>query len=89
MRLDGKVHGTLVQNKDGKEVPEDEFVVFRAHDRLLMPVLRTYYATCVAEGADSSQCQAVLDLVGRVAAWQAAHPDRLKLPDVEPGEIRT
>ena len=32
MRMDTKVHGTLIKNKDGKEIPEDELIVFRPAD---------------------------------------------------------
>ena len=39
-RLDGKFHGTIVKNKNGQEVPPDEFAVFLAKDNAFPATLR-------------------------------------------------
>ena len=86
-RLDSKVHGTLIKNKDGKEIPADEFIVFRPSDNALGATLVFYLGQCMTLGADKAQIEAVHGLLTRVHRWRAAHPDRCKVPDVEPGEL--
>lgn len=90
MRLDGKVRleGRLIKNKDGKEIPEDEFIVFRPADNAVPRLLRGYRSICEALGASADQLAGIDGLIDRVDAWRAAHPDRCKVPDVEPGEIQ-
>ena len=86
--LDSKVHGTLIRNKDGKEIPADEFIVFRPHDNAVLRMLDHYRGLCEHEGAAPEQLAAVDRLIGRVAHWRAQHPDRCKVADVEPSELR-
>lgn len=88
-RLDGKVHGTVIKNKDGKEIPPDEFVVFRPADNAFLPTLKFYREECVRQGAEPPQLRAVDELIARTEKWREDHPDRCKTPDVEAGEIRT
>jgi hypothetical protein len=88
MRLDSKVHGTLVSNKNGVEIPEDEFIVFRAHDNALISTLTHYRHQLETLGAKQNQLLAVDDLISRVQYWRAGHPERCKVPDVEPGELK-
>lgn len=88
MRMDYKVHGTLISNKTGKEIPEDEFVVFRPHDDAVPEMLEHYRLTLYNQGATPEQIEAVAALQARVDAWRKAHPERCKVADVEPGELR-
>jgi len=88
MRLDFKVHGTLISNKTGLEIPEDEFVVFRPHDNAVPVMLECYRQTLVEQGAAPEQVEAVVALQARVDAWRRAHSERCKVADVEPGELR-
>lgn len=88
-KLDGKFYGTIYKNKDGSRVPDDQFVVFLAKDKAFLPTLRFYFDECERQGAEQSQLNAVIALIARVEAWQAAHPELMKVPDVHPGEIRT
>lgn len=88
MRLDSKVHGTLIRNKDGSEIPEDEFVVFRPGDDAFPSTLKHYRQTQVQLGVSTEQLKATDDLINRVNSWRLHHPHRCKLPDVEPGELR-
>jgi hypothetical protein len=89
MRLDSKVHGTLIKNKDDKEIPEDEFIVFRPADNAVLPMLAFYLEACRAIGAQPEQIAAVEMLIYRVHSWREIHPERCKVADVEPGELRT
>lgn len=89
MRLDSKVHGTLVKNKDGQEIPEDEFIVFRPADNAVPEMLVFYRNLLVEQGALPEQVNAVIALEFRVDQWRKLHPDRCKVADVEPGELHT
>lgn len=89
MKMDGKVHGTLVRNKDGREIPEDEFIVFRPHDNAVPEMLVCYRNLLIGQGASAEQIAAVIDLELRVGAWRAKHPERCKVADVQPGELQT
>lgn len=88
MRLDSKVHGTLIKNKNGQEIPEDEFIVFRPHDNAVPEMLAHYLMILKEQGASSAQQDAVVDLIDRVRAWRREHPERCKVADVEPGELK-
>lgn len=85
--LDSKVHGTLIKNKDGQEIPVDEFIVFRPSDNAVPTMLRYYRTILLGQGAGLQQMEAVGRLIARVDAWREAHPERCKTADVEPGEL--
>lgn len=87
MKLDGKFHGIVVKNKDQSVVPQDEWMVFLAKDNAVPSTLRFYLSECVRLGAGADQIRAVEEMIGRVDAWRASHPGKLKVPDVAPGEI--
>jgi hypothetical protein len=87
-RLDDKVHGVLFRNKDNTYVPPDEYIVFRPQDNALPATLEFYRGECIRLGCAAPQMAALDQLIERVAAWRRAHPERLKLADVEPGECR-
>lgn len=89
MRMDSKVHGTLVKNKDGTEIPESEFIVFRPADNAVPETLEFYRRLLVRQGASPEQVEAVVALQARVEAWRESHPGRCKVADVQPGELRT
>jgi len=86
-RLDTKYHGIIIKNKDNTIIPEDEYIVFRPGDNALPAALDLYLKECVHVGAHEAQIEAVLALIERVQMWRAAHPERCKAPDVEPGEL--
>jgi hypothetical protein len=87
--MDGKVHGTLVRNKDGREIPADEFIVFRPSDNAVSAMLVFYRNKCMELGASAEQVSATLALESRVSQWRRGHPDRCKVADVQPGELQT
>jgi hypothetical protein len=87
-KLDSKFYtGGLFREKDGSKVPPDEFVVFLVHDKNFLKTLHFYREECRLSGCEQPQLEAVDALIERVVAWQAAHPERMKLADVEPNEL--
>jgi ABC-type thiamine transport system substrate-binding protein len=88
MKLDGKFHGVVIKNKNQQIVPQDQWVVFLAKDNAFPATLEFYQKECERLGASLEQIQAVQNMRDRVAAWRAANPQLLKVPDVEVGEIQ-
>jgi len=89
MKMDSKVHGTLFKNKDGSEIPEDEFIVFRPSDNAVPETLVFYRNLLIKQGASQEQVEAVIELEFRVGNWRKQHPERCKVADVQLGELRT
>lgn len=89
MKLDGKFHGTIIKNKDGSVVPEDRWVCFLAKDNAFPATLMFYREECERIGAEPEQLSAVDDLIERVLVWRSRHQELCKVPDVQPGEIKT
>jgi hypothetical protein len=87
MKLDSKVHGILIKNKDNAIIPDDEYIVFRPHDNAVPAMLGFYYNGCVRQGASVEQLRAVAELVQRVKVWRCSHPERCKVADVQPDEL--
>jgi hypothetical protein len=59
---------------------DEPCVVFRAQDALALEALTYYEQICIGHGARRN-AKAVAEAIQQIAAWQAAHPDRIKLPD--------
>ena len=55
--------------------------LIRAQDCAALPTLERYLVTCVASGSPSSHLTEVEEQIRRFEAWQAEHPDRVKVPD--------
>lgn len=84
-QIDGKYKindsGVLVK-LDGTPLPEDEpLILFRAHDPLLPELLERYNELCIKAGCPQSQMDLLKGRIGLIKKWQAANPDKLKLPD--------
>jgi hypothetical protein len=86
-QLDGKFYGIIHRNKDNAVEPPDSWIVFVARDNALLPTLKFYRQECARIGAGNTQLAAVDELIERVAKWREANPGKLKVPDVEPGEL--
>lgn len=87
VRLDLKVHGTLICEEHGREVPPTAYVIFRPHDNSFLPVLRNYRKDLERTEASAERQSEVDELVALVVAWRAAHPERCKVADVQEGEL--
>lgn len=79
-KMDNKYIGEVFK-KDGTVVPDDEWIVFRAQDKALVPTLTFYYATCMEQGCDQDHLNNILQLRDRVKEFQINNPERCKIPD--------
>lgn len=83
-----KIHGS---DNDGKAVPLNEsdepVMVFRAQDKLTVPLLARYENLYVATQPDNFDADTDPFVIGLRTAreefqkWQQANPDKVKLPD--------
>lgn len=85
--LDGKFYGTIFRHRDNQIEAPDSWIVFVARDNALLPTLQFYKQECARIGCELEQIAAINTLIERVEKWRAANPDKLKLPDVERGEL--
>lgn len=88
IKLDLKFHGTIIKNKDGTVVPDDQWVCFLAKDNAFPSTLLFYLEKCKELGAGAEQIASVEKLIEKVQTWRAANPELCKVPDVHPGEIK-
>jgi hypothetical protein len=77
----------LFSGKDDALLNPEDYIVFKVTDKLLLPTLQHYQRQCEDAFCDIRQTRAVTVLILRVVARQQALCDRMKLPDVEPGEL--
>jgi hypothetical protein len=85
-KADAKHKGSIFKVKDGSIVPDAEYVVFHVNDNAFAAILPAYLETCKQMGAGPAQIGAVERMITRVEYWRANNLDRLKVPDISPGE---
>jgi hypothetical protein len=81
LKLDAKFYAAVHKVKDGKSVPDDEWVIFLAKDNAFPATLQFYLEECVRLGADEEHCESVQRMIRRLEQWRQANPDRCKVPD--------
>lgn len=82
-RLDVKIYGRLFKTKDDTEINPDEYIVFRAHDNALLPILEHYRDLCQQLGAGCHQLANINGLRQRVTLWRNKHQKRCKVADFD------
>jgi hypothetical protein len=66
---------------DGTPIPEDEpLILFRAHDKLLLPLLEDYMKLCVEAGSPEEHLGLLKQRIDAIKAWQEANVEKLKIP---------
>lgn len=67
----------IYKTSTGEVVPEDEPVIlFRARDRLAMPMLLHYRQLCADDGATDYQLESMDRMVERFQLYADAHPTK-------------
>lgn len=82
-QIDGKykTDGNITK-LNGTPIPDDEpLVLFRAKDKLLPQLLEDYKKLCQDAGCQPQQVETLGPLIQVTKDWQAANPDKVKLPD--------
>lgn len=84
-KIDGKYQTTDsgdITKLDGTPLPADEpLILFRGHDKLLPQLLEHYQQLCGQAGSPERQITLLQQRIDKIKAWQAANPDKLKIPD--------
>jgi hypothetical protein len=89
-KIDLKHHvddqGQIVKTGNGVVIPDEEpLILFRARDRLALPMLRNYRALCIGDGCNDFQLKQVDELIARFEAFAHSNPDTMKQPGITRG----
>lgn len=82
--IDTKYHvegDQIIKTGNGQPIPDDEpMILFRAKDRLAIPMLRAYRAICVEDGCTDYHLNGLDKLIQDFGTFKEAHPERMKQP---------
>lgn len=88
--IDTKYHienDTIVKTGNGVPIPEDEpLILFRAKDRLALPMLYAYREICAADRCTDFHMRGLNELITRFEEFRVAHPERMKQPGCTMGK---
>jgi hypothetical protein len=87
--IDPKYHienETIVKTLTGEPVPDDEpLILFRARDRLALPMLRIYKVLSQMDGCSEYHMNGVNTMINVFLDFSIKHPDRMKQPGITQG----
>lgn len=79
----------IVKIKDDEiiaPVPDNEpLILFRARDRLAVPLLEHYRQLCVADGCNDFQLGQINELIAKFQQFSADNPQTMKQPGITRG----
>jgi len=89
-KIDLKHHidekGQIVKTSNETVIAESEpTILFRARDRLALPLLLKYREMCVADGCNDFQLEQVEELIARFGKFAAENPAAMKQPGITRG----
>jgi hypothetical protein len=67
--------------KVGTDEAIEDWIIFRAQDAALIPLIKDYHKLCNRLGSPPEHLEGIKQLLNRVRAYQAAYPDKVKIPD--------
>ena len=74
-------NGNLVK-MDGTPIPDDEpLILFRAKDKLTPQLIENYKKLCQEADCPPQQVSSLDQLIQQFKDWQAANPDKVRIPD--------
>ena len=91
MRIIDDKHQTSgdITRLDGTPVPEDEeLILFRSRDKLLIPLLEHYKQLCINAGSPDDQLAVLQKRIDAIKSWQENNQDKLKVPGVNPQPLQ-
>lgn len=89
-KIDLKHHvdenGQIVKSSNNTVIAETEpLILFRARDRLALPLLQHYKQLCIEDNCNDYQLSQIDELIGRFERFAEANPDVMKQPGVTRG----
>lgn len=85
--IDTKFVFAAVSREHGHSHSHHDALIFLAHDIALPEILRAYKKAAKKRGASANQLAQIDSLTERVIAWQAAHPEAVKVADWDPEAV--
>lgn len=85
--IDAKYVFAAVSREHGTSHSHRDALLFLAHDIALPETLRAYLKAVKKRGASANQRAQIDSLIMRVEAWQAAHPEAVKVCDWDPEAV--
>jgi len=88
--IDAKYHvenETILKTLTGEPVPDDEpLILFRARDRLALPMLRIYRVLSEMDGCSRYHMQGLSVVINAFRDFKIKHPERMKQPGITKGK---
>ena len=81
LKLDAKFHAAVHKVKNGKSVPDDEWMIFLATDNAFPATLRFYLEECKRLGADQDHVESVQRTIRRLRFLAGCECRSLQVPD--------
>lgn len=83
----GAVHGVGIFKNNGDQVPDDEpLILFRARDRIALPMLAAYRRLCLDDNVTQFQIDALDLVIADFQKFATDYPDRMKQPGITLGK---
>ena len=88
--IDPKYHienEQIIKTSNGLPLPEDEpLILFRAKDRLALPMLRIYKILSQVDGCNEHQIESVKVMISAFHNFSVMYPERMKQPGITKGK---
>ena len=88
--IDPKYHienEQIIKTGNGEPLPDDEpLILFRARDRLALPMLRIYKILSQVDGCNKHQIDGVNGMINMFLDFSIKHPERMKQPGCTEGK---
>ena len=88
--IDPKYHiegEQIIKTSNGLPLPDDEpMILFRARDRLALPMLRIYKVLSQIDGCNEHQIEGVNVMINTFLDFSIEHPERMKQPGITKGK---
>lgn len=79
-------HGQIVKTGNNVAISLDEpLILFRARDRLAVPLLSAYRQLCTDDGCNDFQLGQIDELIKRFMTFASANPQTMKQPGITRG----
>lgn len=85
--LEDLSHEVAVIKSNGDHIPDDEpMILFRARDRIALPMLAAYRQLCLDDNVTQYQIDALDLVIADFQKFATANPNRMKQPGITLGK---
>lgn len=83
INTDGKIVKVFSDGLEEELLEDEPVILFRARDRLALPLLHQYFEFCKADGATDYQLESMTEMIQRFQSW--ADENTTKQPGITKG----